>query len=133
MAVSTLELYDKLKINLGESETKALIEYVDGKIQGEVATKEDVYLVKEEVHLLREEALGTKSDLENKINGLRVEVLEKINGLRTENKNDIQGLRMEINDEIWKLKILVIVVLVVTVVLNPNVVEFAGKILGIGK
>jgi len=133
MAVSALELYEKLKINLGESETRALIEYVDGKIQGEVATKEDVYLIKEEVHLLREEALGAKSDLENKINGLRVEVGEKINGLRVEVGEKINGLRVEVREEIWKLKILVIVVLVVTVVLNPNVVEFAGKILGIGK
>jgi hypothetical protein len=35
MALSAVELYERLKPRLGEDETKALIEYVDGKIRGE--------------------------------------------------------------------------------------------------
>ena len=83
MPLSPVELYEQLKPHLGEAETKALIEYVDGKIKGEVATKEDLLL------------------LENRL-----------------------------KEEIWKLRVLVIVVLVVVIVLNPSVVELVGKIFG---
>ncbi len=83
MPLSPVELYEQLKPHLGEAETKALIEYVDGKIKGEVATKEDLLLI------------------ENRL-----------------------------KEEIWKLRVLVIVVLVVVIVLNPSVVELVGKIFG---
>lgn len=49
MALSAVELYERLKPQLGENETKALIEYVDEKIRGEVATKEDLLLLKAEL------------------------------------------------------------------------------------
>ena len=104
MPLSPVELYEQLKPRLGEDETKALIEYVDGKIRGEVATKEDLHLLKEEVLLI-------KADLEKQI----------------------QGLRAEFKEEIWKLRILVIVVLILQIVLNPKVVELIGRILGVVK
>jgi len=104
MPLSPVELYEQLKPRLGEDETKALIEYVDGKIRGEVATKEDLRLLKEEVLLI-------KADLEKQI----------------------QGLRAEFKEEIWKLRILVIVVLILQIVLNPKVVELIGRILGVVK
>jgi len=93
MPLSPVELYERLKPHLGEDETKALIEYVDGKIRGEVATKEDL-------HLLRE---------------------------------DLFKVRAELKEEIWRLRVLVIVVLVLEVVLNPKVVEMIGRILGVVK
>jgi hypothetical protein len=50
MPLSPGELYEQLKPHLGENETKALIEYVDGKVKGEVATKEDLHLLREDLH-----------------------------------------------------------------------------------
>ena len=93
MPLSPVELYERLKPHLGEDETKALIEYVDGKIKGEVATKEDL-------HLLRE---------------------------------DLFRVRAELKEEIWRLRVLVIVVLVLEVVLNPKVLELVGRIFGVVK
>ena len=97
MPLSTVELYEQLKPQLGENETKALIEYVDGKIKGEVATKEDMLL------------------------------------LRGDFEKQIQGLRAEFKEEIWRLRMLVIVVLVLQIVLNPKVVELVGRLLGVVK
>ena len=93
MPISPVELYEQLKPHLGEGGTKSLIEYVDAKIRGEVATKEDLLLL--------------KSDLEKQIQNVR--------------------------EEIWKLRVLVIVVLVLVVVLNPKVVELVGRIFGVAK
>ena len=53
--------------------------------------------------------------------------------VRTEPVGNIQGLRTEVKDEIWKVRMLVIVVLVVTVIRNSTVIEFAGKIFGIAR
>ena len=97
MPLSPVDLYEQLKPQLGEEGTKALIEYVDGKIRGEVATKEDLLLL--------------KADLQK----------------------EIQGLRAEFKEEIWRLRVLVIVVLVLEIVLNPKVVELIGRILGVVK
>ena len=104
MALSAVELYERLKPQLGEHETKSLIEYVDEKIRGEVATKEDIHLVKEELR-------------------------REIQGVRDELRGDIQKLR----EEMWKLRLLVVVVLVVVVVLNPKVLELVGRVIGMGK
>ena len=140
MALSAVELYERLKPHLGEGETKALIEYVDGKIRGEVATKEDLLLVKgdlegkiqevrEEIHEVREEIHGVQVSLEAKIQGVRDELVGKIQGVKDELKAEIQGVR----EEVWKLRVLVIVVLVVVIVLNPKVLELVGRILGVTK
>ena len=115
MPISPVELYEQLKPRLGEDETKSLIEYMDAKVNGEVATKEDLLLL--------------KSDLQKEMQGIRVEM----QGIRSELKEEIQGVRAEFKEEIWKLRVLVIVVLVLVVVLNPKVVELVGKIFEVAK
>lgn len=83
MPLSPVELHEQLKPHLGEGETKALIAYMDGKVTGEAATKEDLLL-----------------------------------------------LKAEFKEDIWKLRVLMILVLVLEIVLNPKVVELAGRVLG---
>lgn len=97
MSISPVDLYERLKPKLGEEESKALIDYMDEKVRREVATKEDLLIL--------------KSDLEKQI----------------------QSARAEVKDDIWKLRVLVIVVLVLEIVLNPKIVEFIGKIFGLVK
>ena len=108
MALSAVELYERLKPQLGESETKALIEYVDEKIHGDVATKEDLLLLKAD---LKEDMALLKAEL----------------------KSDMALLRTEMKDELWKLRLMVVIVLVVVVVLNPKVLELVGRVLGMGR
>jgi hypothetical protein len=52
MPLSSVDLYEQLKPHLGENETKALIEYMDEKVKGEVATKQDLALLKQDLVLL---------------------------------------------------------------------------------
>ena len=104
MSMGPVDLYEQLKPKLGEDESKALIDYMDEKVRREVATKEDLLIL--------------KSDLEKQIQG--------VNG-------GVQTLRGEMKDDIWKLRVLVIVVLVLEIVLNPKIVAFIGKIFGLVK
>ena len=72
MPLSSVELYEQLKPQLGEGVTKALIEYVDGKIRGEVATKEDLLLLKAD---LEKQIQGVRTDLEKKIQDVKMLVI----------------------------------------------------------
>jgi hypothetical protein len=123
MPLSPVDLYEQLKPHLGENETKALIEYVDGKIRGEVATKEDLDPLKEDIRLLQEDIRLLQED---------TRVL-KINLEQKATKEDLLLLENRLKEEIWKLRVLVIVVLVVVIILNPKVVELVGRILGVVK
>ena len=118
MPLSPVDLYEQLKPHLGENETKALIEYVDEKIKGEVATKEDIQLLKGDIQLLKKDMLLLKADLEKQIQGVRI---------------DMEKLRADLERKIQDVKMLVIVVLVVVIILNPKVMELVGRILGVVK
>ena len=115
MPISPVDLYERLKPHLGENETKALIEYVDEKVRGEVATKEDLLLA--------------KADLERQIQGLRADLERQIQGVRI----DMEKLRADLEKKIQDVKMLVIVVLVVVIILNPKVMELVGRIFGVVK
>ena len=133
MALSAVDLYERLKPHLGEGETKALIEYVDGKIRGEVATKEDLLRVKGDlegkIQEVREELLGKIQEVREELHEVQASLEAKIQGVKDELKAEIQGVR----DEVWKLRVLVVMVLVVVIVLNPKVLELVGRVLGVAK
>lgn len=52
MQTATIKLYEKLKEKLGREETTLLIDFIDERVKGEVATKEDIHGLKEEIHQL---------------------------------------------------------------------------------
>lgn len=63
MSSIELELYELLKIKLGEKETKALFDLVENKIDSkkdELATKGDIYALKIDIEKLRSELLVIK-------------------------------------------------------------------------
>ena len=53
-AISTLELYDLLKVKVGEREAKALVEYVDNKVEQRLEEKKDILATKHDIHELSE-------------------------------------------------------------------------------
>jgi hypothetical protein len=71
---------------------------VDEKIHGEVATKEDLLLQK-------------------------AELKEDMSLMKAELKSDMAILKAELREELWKLRLMVVIALVVVVVLNPKVLE----------
>lgn len=89
MSVTAVELYEKLKSHLGENDSRALVEYMEDKIRGDIATREDLF--------------NAKAELEEKIQGVR--------------------------EEVWKLRLMIVVVLIAVVVFNPKVLEIMGRIL----
>lgn len=111
MALSTVELYERLKPHFGEEDSKALLDYIDDRIRGEVATKEDIANLR----------TATKEDVAN----VRTEVVN----LRTE----MLQMKIELKEEIWKLRILILVVLAVNIILNPKILELVGQLLGVAK
>ena len=93
------KLYDKLVEKLGK----------------ELATKEDILLVRQEIETVRQELKG------------------EIEALRKEVKIEIEALRAEVKGEIKNLKMLIYFLIVLMVLLNKESFEFLLKILGILK
>ena len=56
-AISTLELYDLLKVKVGEREAKALVEYVDNKVEQRIEEKKDILATKQDIHELSEKLI----------------------------------------------------------------------------
>ena len=72
MPLSPVDLYEQLKPHLGENEAKALIEYMDEKVKREVATKDDLLLLKAD---LEKQIQGLRADLERKIQDVKMLVI----------------------------------------------------------
>jgi phosphoglycerate-specific signal transduction histidine kinase len=95
MAISPVEVYEKLKDRLGSEETKTLLQYLDDTLKAGLASKEDVSHLKEDIDHVREE-------LKEEINHLREEVKVEIHHLREEVKNGLlvveERMRREIKE-----------------------------------
>ena len=63
MQAVAIKLYERLKEKLGSEEATLLIDFIDERVKGEVATKEDIHGLKEEIHRLDKRI----SDLEWKL------------------------------------------------------------------
>ncbi|MEO5911470.1 MAG: hypothetical protein ABIP95_11325 [Pelobium sp.] len=64
MSVSEIQLYEILKLKLGESEAKALVTYVNSEVKKEfennkeiLATKADIFIVKEDIANVKAEII----------------------------------------------------------------------------
>lgn len=53
-AVTTLELYDLLKLKIGDTEARTLVEYVDAKVEKELENKKDILATKKDIYELSE-------------------------------------------------------------------------------
>jgi hypothetical protein len=135
MATVPLELYELFEEKLGKEKAKeaiALVEEALGTIEEkakeqktvikaelreelrkELATKEDVLLVKEEL-------LGEIGKLEQKIETVHKELEQKMETVRQELKGDIK----ELKGEIKVLKILIYVTILAVVFMNKGTIEY---------
>jgi hypothetical protein len=69
MTVSTIDLYNILKIKIGENEAKALVEFVELKVENKFEDKMDEIATKKDLWEL-------KSDLEVKIERSKTEMIK---------------------------------------------------------
>ncbi|MCX7753288.1 MAG: hypothetical protein N2443_10555 [Blastocatellia bacterium] len=96
----TFEAYRLLREKLGDEATAALLQYIHEVAQTHVATKEDIYKLREEmkdeIHKLREELKGDIATVREELKG-------DIAAVRDELKGDIAAVRTEmyqIRDEL---------------------------------
>ncbi|MGC8649646.1 MAG: hypothetical protein ACP5S8_01575 [Hydrogenobaculum sp.] len=110
-AVEIVELLedtqDYLEEKVVEETKKRKIELRD-ELRKELATKEDILLVRQEIESLRQE----------------------MQTIRQELKGEIEALRQEVRGEIKVLKMWIFILGVLEIVLNQNSLELIAKILG---
>jgi hypothetical protein len=102
---------DYLEEKVVEETKKRKIELRD-ELRKELATKEDILLVRQEIETVRQELKG------------------EIESLRQEVKGEIEALRQEVRGEIKVLKMWIFFLGALMVVLNQNSLELIVKILG---
>ena len=96
MSSKTIEIYNILKKTFSEEEAGKLIDYMDRLPLDRLATKDDLYALKEDIHRLDQKTDGVRSELKDDIHGLD----QKIGSLRTELKEDIYSIRTDFKNEI---------------------------------
>ena len=63
VAISSIEMYNILKVKIGESEAKALTEYVENKIENSFEKQKDVLATKEDLYKLEVKISESKSEI----------------------------------------------------------------------
>lgn len=63
MTVTAIDLYDILRLKIGESEAKTLVEFVEQKVKSELKEDMNSFATKEDVHLLELKIEKVRSDL----------------------------------------------------------------------
>ena len=105
---------DYLEEKVVEETKKRKIELRD-ELRKELATKEDILLVRQEIETVRQEMETIKQELKGKIEAVRQE---------------IETVRQELKGEIKVLKMWIFFLGALIVVLNQNSLELIVKILG---
>ncbi|MGC8677710.1 MAG: hypothetical protein ACP5UF_05800 [Hydrogenobaculum sp.] len=117
-AVEIVELIedtqDYLEEKVVEETKKRKIELRD-ELRKELATKEDILLVRQEIETVRQEIETVRQEMQT---------------IRQELKGEIEALRQEVRGEIKVLKMWIFILGVLEIVLNQNSLELIAKILG---
>lgn len=109
MSVEAIKIYNIFKQkNFTDEEAKEIVGYFDTAVKSGAATKEDLLI--------------SVSELK-----------QEISNVRSELKQEIASVRQEIYALDKKFTVLGILILVVTIAMNPRVLDFFGKIAGIMK
>ena len=152
MANSTIEVYDKIRVKLGEDESRALLDYVDARIEKEAVTKLDLKETEDSIGSdMQEMENSLRSDMQEMKNSLRNDMQEMEDSLRNDMqkiagnmqemesslRSDMQkmesSLRSEIRDIEWRSKLYFILLGALIIVTNPKVLELIGRVIGLIK
>ena len=63
MSVTEIQLFQILKAKLGEREAEQLVSYVKGEVKNEFENKKDILATKEDVFLVKQDLHDTKAEL----------------------------------------------------------------------
>jgi len=117
----TFEAYRLLREKLGDEATAALLQYIQEVAQTHVATKEDIYKLREE---LKGDFYKLRDELKGDIAAVRAEMYQ----IRDELKGDIARIREEMRGELFRVKATLYVVIALVILSNPKVIDTLGRI-----
>ena len=130
MANSTVEVYDKIRVKLGEEESRALLDYVDARIEKEAVTKLDL---KETEESIRNDMQEMENSLRSDMQKIAGNMQEMESSLRSDMQKMESSLRSEIRDIEWRSKLYFILLGALIIVTNPKVLELIGRVIGLIK
>ncbi len=64
-SINTIELYNILRIKIGEKEAQALTEYIGAHVEEKIAEKKDTLSTKDDIHLVKEDILQLKAEIKD--------------------------------------------------------------------
>jgi len=127
MANSTVEVYEKIRVKLGEEEAKALLDYVDARIEREAVTKLDLKETEDSLRSEMQKIVGNVQEVEN---SLRSDMQKMENSLRSDMQKMENSLRSEMKDIEWRSKLYFILIGALIIITNPKVLELIGRVMG---
>ncbi len=81
LTMTDIQLFQILKLKLGEKEAEALVTFVDNKLKESNESNLKVLSTKEDIHLLRNELTQTKGELETKIAETKSDIIRWVFGI----------------------------------------------------
>jgi chromosome segregation ATPase len=132
--MNPFEIYDDLKTALGEDTARGLFRYIN-EIRDGLATKEDIAFLRSELAEMKERISyldGKISQVEGKISQVENKI-SHADGKVSDLETSLANFRVEVKDDIWKLKLYIILLAVLMLITNSTVLELAGKLIGIFK
>ena len=127
MANSTVEVYEKIRVKLGEEEARALLDYVDARIEREAVTKLDLKETEDSLRSEMQKIVGNVQEVEN---SLRSDMQKMENSLRSDMQKMENSLRSEMKDIEWRSKLYFILIGALIIITNPKVLELIGRVMG---
>lgn len=100
MEMNQIQMYEILKTKLGEKETKAFIHLIDEKMDAKINARKHELATKEDISLLKEDIASHRLATTKDISSLRDEIAT----LRISSKDEIASLRLSSKDDMTKLK-----------------------------
>ncbi len=148
MQTVAIKLYERLKEKIGSEEATLLIDFIDERVKGEVATKEDIHELEQNISTkmveleqktftkiaeLEQKTFTKIAELEQKISAKIAELEQKTSAEISSLKEKIYLLDKRVSDLEWKMKLYFILLAVLIIITNPGALEFFGKIIGVVK
>ncbi len=119
--MNPFEIYDDLKTTLGEDTARGLFGYIN-EIRNGLATKEDIAFIRSELTDVKEKI----SYLDGKISQVESK-LSHTDGKVSDLETSLANFRVEIKDDIWKLKLYIILLAVLMLITNSTVLELPAS------
>ncbi len=159
MQSTAIRLYERLKEKLGSEDATLLIDFIDERVKGEVATKDDIYGLDKRI---TEEFLRLDKRIDEEVTRLDKRITDEVTRLDKKITDEVARLDRRITDEVtkldkkfteeftqlngkvleldkriidmeWKMKLYFVLIGVLIILTNPAVIEFFSRLIGLLK